>query len=192
MGDGADGADGADERRTKACPDCAEQVLLAARRCRHCGYRFDEPEEMAANRPADSWLTWMRRTPRRSTIPVYLAQTGVMLDDDEDPVGMWLGRVNDRDSYIIVTTIRLFITDLKLRQGRPSLVGEHLLSGVGRVDVARRLLRSTLVIEWRPSVRMVITKLPRRDVRALSAALRPGGRPGDPLASTPPSGDGPC
>lgn len=28
----------------KACPDCAEDVRLAARKCRFCGYRFDEGE----------------------------------------------------------------------------------------------------------------------------------------------------
>ena len=26
---------------TKQCPECAEQVLAAARMCRFCGYRFD-------------------------------------------------------------------------------------------------------------------------------------------------------
>jgi hypothetical protein len=25
----------------KTCPDCAEQVLAAARVCKHCGYRFE-------------------------------------------------------------------------------------------------------------------------------------------------------
>jgi len=31
-------------RATKACPDCAEEVLAAARVCKHCRYRWDEPE----------------------------------------------------------------------------------------------------------------------------------------------------
>lgn len=26
--------------QTKQCPDCAQQVLAAARKCQHCGYRF--------------------------------------------------------------------------------------------------------------------------------------------------------
>jgi hypothetical protein len=29
---------------TKACPDCAEEVLAAARVCKHCRCRFDEPD----------------------------------------------------------------------------------------------------------------------------------------------------
>lgn len=30
---------------SKRCPDCAESVLLHARVCKHCGYRFEESEE---------------------------------------------------------------------------------------------------------------------------------------------------
>lgn len=35
---------GAPQAVTKHCPDCAEEVLAAARVCKHCRYRFDEPE----------------------------------------------------------------------------------------------------------------------------------------------------
>lgn len=35
---------GAPPAATKHCPDCAEEVLAAARVCKHCRYRFDEPD----------------------------------------------------------------------------------------------------------------------------------------------------
>jgi hypothetical protein len=35
-------------RDTKRCPDCAEEVLAAARVCKHCRYRFDEPDFRSA------------------------------------------------------------------------------------------------------------------------------------------------
>jgi len=31
----------AHNRKTKACPECAETVLAAARKCKHCGHEFD-------------------------------------------------------------------------------------------------------------------------------------------------------
>jgi hypothetical protein len=166
--------DGEDQRPTKDCPDCAEPVLLAARRCRHCGYRFDEPDSLAADRPGDGWLALLRRPPRRSTIPAYLAQAGVMLDDDEDPLGMWLGRVNATDAYIITTTARLIVTGVKLDRRRPSLVGEYSLRDVVKVDVVRRRLRLALVVEWDDSAPMVVTRLSRPDARAVRACLQPG------------------
>jgi hypothetical protein len=166
-----------EERPTKACPDCAESVLLEARRCRFCGYRFDEPEEIAANPSGRSWLALLRRPARRSTIPSYLAQAGVMLDDDEQPAGMWLGRVNGNDAYIIVTTARLFVTEVKLHQRRPSLVVGHALSDLLRVEDGPGLLHRTLVMEWKYSARTVVTKLSSRDIEALKTTLGPGGQP---------------
>jgi hypothetical protein len=38
---------GAGPVATKHCPDCAEEVLAAARVCKHCRYRFDEREGVA-------------------------------------------------------------------------------------------------------------------------------------------------
>jgi hypothetical protein len=34
---------GAPPAETKRCPDCAEEILAAARVCKHCRCRFDEP-----------------------------------------------------------------------------------------------------------------------------------------------------
>lgn len=35
---------GASAPETKRCPDCAEEILAAARVCKHCRCRFDEPD----------------------------------------------------------------------------------------------------------------------------------------------------
>lgn len=34
-------ASATDDRSMKTCPDCAESVLAAARKCRYCGYTFE-------------------------------------------------------------------------------------------------------------------------------------------------------
>jgi hypothetical protein len=42
-GGAAPGATPAAGEDTKTCPDCAEQIKAAAKVCRYCGYRFDQP-----------------------------------------------------------------------------------------------------------------------------------------------------
>lgn len=37
----------ADNRKTKVCPDCAETVLAAARKCKHCGHEFATVDSVA-------------------------------------------------------------------------------------------------------------------------------------------------
>jgi hypothetical protein len=39
-----DGGEPTGPEPTKRCPDCAEEVLAAARVCKHCGYRFPAPQ----------------------------------------------------------------------------------------------------------------------------------------------------
>lgn len=35
----------AEESREKKCPECAEYVKYQARKCKHCGYLFDDDED---------------------------------------------------------------------------------------------------------------------------------------------------
>jgi hypothetical protein len=41
----------------KVCPDCAEEVRLAARKCRHCDYRFDGVERARPDNGAKATAT---------------------------------------------------------------------------------------------------------------------------------------
>jgi len=40
-----------DPKATKVCPDCAETILAAAKVCKHCGVRFNEPTEPRIKAP---------------------------------------------------------------------------------------------------------------------------------------------
>ncbi len=35
-------------QQTKTCPDCAETILVNAKVCKHCGYRFDATKAVEA------------------------------------------------------------------------------------------------------------------------------------------------
>src|SRR6185295_14722917 len=54
--------------RFKDCPDCAEQVLAAARVCKHCGFRFRPPpsENRDDAQPAPAATGSMALIPRES------------------------------------------------------------------------------------------------------------------------------
>ena len=69
----------ADQRAMKQCPDCAEMVLEAARKCRYCGYRFDGQQSSQASEEG-LFAHLLRRAPRHLTMVETLEQLGVKLD----------------------------------------------------------------------------------------------------------------
>jgi Uncharacterised protein family UPF0547 len=90
----------------KQCPDCAEQVLAAARKCRYCGYRFDSGRKPRLSLLSDL-IPGLRRDTRDTTLPEVLGDWGVSVGDTEEIALFRLVEVDDRPGYLLVTSERL-------------------------------------------------------------------------------------
>ena len=66
----------------KQCPDCAEQVLAAARKCRYCGYRFDGRQRAGASL-LGGLLGGLRKDTTDATFEEVLADWGTSLAEGE-------------------------------------------------------------------------------------------------------------
>jgi hypothetical protein len=98
------------EPRPKTCPECAEQVQVAARVCRFCGYRFDVP--LGGGAPAGTGLLARLQRPKDlTTLPELLAGWGEALHEGEVVAAFAACRAGDRDGYLVATDARvLFVT----------------------------------------------------------------------------------
>jgi hypothetical protein len=167
----ADEPDPDPDRPTKVCPDCAETVLAAARKCRFCGYRFDGAQPETQTSVMD---TLFRRRSVTATPAQTLAAWNVPLEDDEEPVGFWLGSVDGVEGFVAVTDRRMIFAGTTLaRAKRRPPVRQHPLGDLVRVEVARRRLRTVLELEWRSEPAEVL-QLGRRDRLRLQEALQAG------------------
>lgn len=90
----------------KHCPDCAEPVLAAARKCRYCGYRFDGRRFPAGSMLGDL-LGGLRKDTTDATFEEVLADWGTNLDEGEEVRWFRLADVDHRPGYLLVTTRRL-------------------------------------------------------------------------------------
>jgi hypothetical protein len=156
------------QRPAKTCPDCAELILAAARKCRFCGYRFDHAP---APRPSASLLGLLLRPPQRLSMAETLAQLGVELGRDEQPARMWLGRVQGSDGYVVLTDARLLFVRGLRRGNTASGPQQNSLSELAGVQVLSRRRKQILVIDWGRSGTMSIDSLSREGLHQLRSAL---------------------
>jgi Uncharacterised protein family UPF0547 len=155
----------------KACPDCAELVLEAARKCRYCGYRFDG--QPASPAPQEGLFAHLfRGAPRHLTMAETLEQLGVELDPGEQPVGLWLGRARGVDGYVVLTDARLFfVMGLRHQKAATTAPWQHRLDELAGAEITTRHRKAALVLRWADSPELSIDGLARNDLQRLHSAL---------------------
>jgi hypothetical protein len=154
----------------KACPDCAEMVLEAARKCRYCGYRFDRPPSSQASQEG-LFAHLMRRSAPRLTMTETLQQLGVELETGERTTGLWLGQIKGIDGYVVLTDRRLiFVIGLRHQQGSPA-PWQHRLDELAGAEITSHRWKAALLLHWRDSPDMRIDGLAQKDLQPLHSAL---------------------
>ncbi len=133
-------ADELGARATKVCPDCAETVLAAARKCRFCGYRFDAPRSAGAS--LLERLGVFKR-PRPLEFAELLAEWGIALADGETTACFRIVVFDGQKGYLLVTDRRVvFVADRRRSQAAAL---EYRRALVDEVRAARGGHQLTLV-----------------------------------------------
>jgi hypothetical protein len=132
------------DREVKQCPDCGEMVLEVARKCRYCGYRFDE------GAPADgrTWLSdlmgFLRPVRKTETRWSLVAKWGTLLAPGERIDRMLAAQVGARRGYLVMTRERLMFFE-QVAQHKHRLTVELPLQSIREVHVKRGMGRSLTV-----------------------------------------------
>jgi hypothetical protein len=153
----------------KPCPDCAELVLEAARKCRYCGYRFDRP----SSQPQEGLFAhFFRRSAPHLTMTETLQQLGVELDPGERPAGLWLGQVQGVDGYVVLTDERLcFVMGLRHQKAATTAPWQRRLVELAGAEISTHRRKMALVLHWRDSPDLSIDGLAQKDLRRLHSEL---------------------
>jgi hypothetical protein len=154
----------------KACPDCAELVLEAARKCRYCGYRFDRPP--ASQTAQEGLFTHLFRRPApHLTMTETLQQLGVELEPGERPAGLWLAQIRGVDGYVVLTNERLCFAMGLRHQKEARAPWQRRLNELTGAEISTLRRKDTLVVRWLDGPDLIIDGLARNDLRRLHSAL---------------------
>jgi hypothetical protein len=153
---------------TKQCPDCAEQVLAQARKCRYCGYRFDRRRRDRSS-PLGDLLRDLRKDTKDVTLPEVLADWGVSLEDGEEVQFFRPSEVDGRPGYLLVTAVRLVFFAQHGRSQHDKLF-EHPLASVSQTRIRGCLGRRRLELSG-PAFDHVALAYSRDDVQLLAGCL---------------------
>ena len=150
-----------DEQEYKRCPDCAEQVLAAARKCRYCGYRFDAGRREQAAGALATLIPGLVQRRREASMPEVLADWNVPLVPGEKVMFFTVGVADDRPGYLLVTSGRVVFFAQSGRRDHET----HFAYPLSRIGGVRR--RGP---RWNP--RLVLCGPERRhEIHTLGAAL---------------------
>ena len=155
----------------KACPDCAELVLEAARKCRYCGYRFDRPP-IARKAQEGLFAHLMRRPAPHLTMTETLKQLGVELAPGERPAGLWLAQASGVDGYVILTDQRLCFAMGLRHQNEPRAPWQRPLDELTGVEISTHRRKESLVAHWADGPDLTIDGLGGNDLGRLHSALQ--------------------
>jgi hypothetical protein len=139
---------------TKPCPDCAEQVLSAARVCRYCGYRFDRGARGRSSLAADV-LSSLRKDTREASLDDILADWGVALATGEEAEFFRLVEIDGQPGFLLVTSARL-VFFARSGRTRHSKLFEYPLAGVAHTYAGGALRGRRLQLRgsgWEHAVR---------------------------------------